>query len=205
MSRDHRQLRVFVLADELVVDAYRWTLQLPAEERFGLTSQIRKAAVSVPTNIVEGCTRQSTRDYLHFISIALGSASETRYLLGLAGRLWDMREDPSKLNDRYGELVRGLQKLLGSLRSKGGPVARSRPPPPLRGGGSEIAKTDGHSRGLEVSSKRSLRVPRPIRQWWSGCPRAVAWSGESAVLRVVTWADPRSRLEECKRRGSLHP
>ena len=109
---------MFVLADELVVDAYAWTRQLPGDERFGLTAQIRKAAVSVPTNIVEGCARHSTRDYLHFIDIALGSASEVRYLLSLARRLCSVGDDGAKLESRYDELVRALQRLVDSLRSE---------------------------------------------------------------------------------------
>jgi four helix bundle protein len=70
MSRDHKQLRVFILADELVVDVYAWTRQLPGDERYGLTAQLRKAAVSAPTNIVEGCARRTTRDYVHFLEIS---------------------------------------------------------------------------------------------------------------------------------------
>ena len=72
MSRDHRKLRVFTLADCLVVDVYRASSGFPASERYGLQSQLRKAAVSSAVNIVEGSARRTDAEYLHFLNIALG-------------------------------------------------------------------------------------------------------------------------------------
>ena len=116
MSRDHRKLKVFALADELVADVYRCTRGFPVEERYGLQAQMRRSAVSVPTNLVEGCARRSTKDYLHFVGIAWGSASELRYLLGLSHRLGFLTsEDHRALEPRYGDLVRGLQGRVSSL------------------------------------------------------------------------------------------
>src|SRR5438067_13523073 len=84
MSRDPYKLEAFQLADLLVVELYRASARFPAAERFGLQAQLRRAAVSVAANLVEGCARRSQRDYLHFVGIAIGSASEVRYLVQLS-------------------------------------------------------------------------------------------------------------------------
>ena len=116
MNRDHRKLRVFEMADGLVVDVYRSTRSFPMEERFGLQSQIRRATVSVPTNIVEGCARKSMKDYLHFMNIAMASASEVRYLLQLSQRLGFLADtDAAGLERRFEELVRSLHDLISAL------------------------------------------------------------------------------------------
>lgn len=120
MTRDPSRLKSFVLADALVVDVYRATRGFPRQERCALQLQVRGSAISVAANLVEGCAKPSTRDYVHFITIALGSASETRYLLHLASRL-DMLEpeDATSLVARYGELVRALQALrVGVLEAE---------------------------------------------------------------------------------------
>ena len=116
MSRDPSKLKVFTIADQLVIKVYTATREFPIEERFALQSQIRRAAVSVPTNMVEGCARRSRRDYVHFMAIALGSASEVRYLLGLAARLGYLAEaTATELAAGYSDIVRGTQALIGSL------------------------------------------------------------------------------------------
>jgi four helix bundle protein len=93
MSRDHRKLNVFTLADQLVLRVYAESAIFPPDERFGLCAQTRRAAVSVATNIVEGCARRTTREYLNFINIATGSAAETLYLLDLSTRLGFLRAE----------------------------------------------------------------------------------------------------------------
>src|SRR5438445_13384594 len=85
--RDHRKLRAFELADRLVLSIYAATKSFPKDEQFGLTSQLRRAAVSIASNIVEGCARRSEADYLRFLDLAFGSVREVEYQLTIAQRL----------------------------------------------------------------------------------------------------------------------
>ncbi|NLE61512.1 MAG: four helix bundle protein, partial [Planctomycetes bacterium] len=77
--RDHTTLQAFQEADELAVLIYRATKPFPREEQFGLTAQMRRAAVSVPSNIVEGCARQSQADFVRFLDTAFASLRELHY------------------------------------------------------------------------------------------------------------------------------
>ena len=116
IARDHRKLRVFVLADALVVDVYHASRAFPAEERFGLQSQLRRAALSVTLNIVEGSARRSTREYLNFLNVANGSAAEALYLLDVARRLSFVPErEHALLSERYTTVTRGLQAMIHAL------------------------------------------------------------------------------------------
>lgn len=85
--RDHTKLKAFELADRLALAVYEHTRDFPRAEMFGLTAQLRRGAVSVPSNIVEGCARNSEADYLHFLDIAYASSREIEYQLSLALRL----------------------------------------------------------------------------------------------------------------------
>ena len=115
--RDHTKLRAFELADEVALLAYRVTSRFPKEERYGLTSQIRRAAVSVPSNIVEGCARDSQSDYLRFLYIAFGSLKELRYQLSLSNRLGFLHgQDTSELEATSIEAEKVLNGLIRSLR-----------------------------------------------------------------------------------------
>ena len=82
--RDFHKLGIWQRSHQLTLDVYKVSKSFPKDELFGLTSQIRRAASSIPTNIAEGCGRSSNKDYAHFLQIAIGSASEVEYELLLA-------------------------------------------------------------------------------------------------------------------------
>jgi len=115
--RDHRKLRAFDLADALVFEVYKVSTTFPKEEQFGLTAQMRRAAVSIVSNIVEGCARKSQADYLRFIDMAFGSSRELEYQLSLACRLGYLKEnDYKKLNTTSVETSRVLSGLIRALK-----------------------------------------------------------------------------------------
>jgi len=115
--RDHTKLRAFELADEVALLIYRATMEFPKEETYGLTSQMRRAAVSVPSNIVEGCARESQTEYLRFLEIAFGSLRELHYQLGLSKRLGYFDElDISGCEAKIVETEKVLGALLRSMR-----------------------------------------------------------------------------------------
>jgi four helix bundle protein len=118
--RDFRELKVWHKAHQLVLGIYNATKSFPREETYGLTSQVRRAAVSVPANIAEGCGRDTTRDFARFLKIAMGSASELEYLLVLAGDLAFL--DPSQtkqLENDTTEVKRMLTALIRRLEADG--------------------------------------------------------------------------------------
>ena len=115
--RDHRKLEVFHLADDLAMLVYRATHGFPREEVFGLTAQMRRSAVSVPANIVEGCARRSERDYARFLDISFGSVREIGYFIDLAVRLNYITDDiAEELSTAQGRTAAALAALLRTRR-----------------------------------------------------------------------------------------
>jgi four helix bundle protein len=115
--RDPHKLSAFQLADQLAVAVYKHTASMPPDERFGLTLQIRRAAVSIASNIVEGCSRNSQSDYLRFLDIALGSACELEYQLSLAHRLGFLHEEEQRaVADLAAQTAKTINGLIRALR-----------------------------------------------------------------------------------------
>ena len=102
---------------QLVTDIYRVTEAFPKTEMFGLSSQLRRAVVSVPSNIAEGQGRDSTKEFLHHLSIAYGSLMETETQIQIAANLMYIEQGlADRLLDKCGEVGRLLNGLLRSLR-----------------------------------------------------------------------------------------
>jgi len=114
--RDYKKIKSYQVADSFAVAVYKLTREFPREELYGVTSQLRRAAVSVATNIVEGANRQHKKDYLQFLYIAKGSMAEAQYLLHLAYRLGFVKEDLFKqaesLRDEASRTLFGLIRVV---------------------------------------------------------------------------------------------
>jgi four helix bundle protein len=116
--RVHENLEVWKKAIELVVDIYNETAEFPSDERFGLISQLRRAAVSIPSNIAEGAARSTAKDKLRFLSMAQGSMSEVDTQLVISSRLGYLSEDNlSKLLIRTEELAKMMYGWARHLRT----------------------------------------------------------------------------------------
>jgi four helix bundle protein len=115
--RDHTKLRAFVLADEVALLTYGSTRDFPRNEMYGLTAQMRRAAVSVPSNIVEGCSRESEAEFLRFLDIAFGSLRELRYQSGLARRLGYLETEIYRgFDEKLVEAEKVLSALIRTVR-----------------------------------------------------------------------------------------
>ncbi|MEG2309363.1 four helix bundle protein [Chryseobacterium sp.] len=110
--RDFKKYDVWQSSHKIDLDIYQITSTFPREELFGLTSQIRRSVVSIPNNIAEGCGRNSDKEFAQFLNIALGSLSESEYLLFLAKDLEYIRiEDFERINEELNTVKRRLYQL----------------------------------------------------------------------------------------------
>jgi four helix bundle protein len=116
MARDHRKLRVFHEAHQLVIGVYRETQGLPKDEWFGVRAQLRRAAVSVASNLVEGSARRTVREYSSFVNVSRGSAAEVEYLVTLTSELGFLtRTGAEQLQRRCEQLIPQLESLIQKL------------------------------------------------------------------------------------------
>ncbi len=123
--RDYTKIEAWRLADDLTVAVYERTRSFPREELYGLTSQLRRASYSVPANIVEGASRESKKDYLHFLYIVRGSLSETQYFIHLAKRLLYLSpEDADALARQTKVTFACLHGLIGPVEKEAGKLSK---------------------------------------------------------------------------------
>jgi four helix bundle protein len=139
MARDHRKLRVFQESHRLTLAIYKHTKSFPKEEWYGLRVQIRRASVSVATNMVEGSARRTTREYLNFLNIARASGAEAAYLVRLTFELEMLTKDGFALLDQMcfrllpqlEALVESVARLLAAERkARRMKAARAQSPKP---------------------------------------------------------------------------
>jgi len=114
--RDFRKYLVWEKGHKLALDIYKETKGFPREEAYGLMSQIRRAATSIPINIAEGCGRRSDSEFSHFLNMAAGSSSEVEEELLLSFELGYLDESVyNELNNRVNEIKSILNKLINTL------------------------------------------------------------------------------------------
>lgn len=119
MEKPHKKLKVWQLAMEIVLDVYRLTESFSADEKFGLTSQMRRCAVSIPSNIAEGAARNTHKEFINFLHIAQGSLAELDTQLEIALRLnLTNQEAWTTMNTKLLEADKMLSGLINSLKEK---------------------------------------------------------------------------------------
>jgi four helix bundle protein len=115
MYKTHKDLELWKESFRNVIQIYAVTQKFPVEERYGLTSQFRRAAVSIPTNIAEGAARKSSKEFIYFLSIARGSLAELDTLLLLSIKLQYL---DSKESVEIQNALKNISKLLNGLMTK---------------------------------------------------------------------------------------
>ena len=113
--RDFKKYDIWQLSHHLTLEVYKITSLFPKEEMYGITSQLRRASSSVPTNISEGCGRNSDAEFNQFLNIALGSASETEYLLILSK---DLKYIPLEVFESLDQKVNIIKSKIYKLKEK---------------------------------------------------------------------------------------
>ncbi len=116
--KDYRKFVVWKKAHQLTLDVYQVVADFPKDELYGLVSQMKRSAASIPTNIAEGCGRDSEPDFRRFLIMAFGSANELEYQIILSKDLQFLDSDKSLLIlDRIEEIKKMLNSLIGKLQT----------------------------------------------------------------------------------------
>jgi four helix bundle protein len=117
--RDYKKIEVWRLAHELVISIYKLTRSFPREEMFGLTSQLRRAAVSVPANIAEGAVRKTKKEYHQFLYTAMGSLTEVGYYIELSIELkYINKSDFDSLIELKNKTASKLYRLIEAVEKE---------------------------------------------------------------------------------------
>ncbi|MEQ1789195.1 MAG: four helix bundle protein [Rickettsiales bacterium] len=117
--KNYRDLEVWQKSISLVTHIYKLTATFPKEELYGLSSQIRRAAISVPSNIAEGNSRRTTKDFMRFLDIAYASVAEVETQIYISNNLgYTTEKQVSSILDDYSEVGKMLNGLLSSLEKK---------------------------------------------------------------------------------------
>jgi len=114
--RDYTKIQAWILSDNLAVEIYKRTQDFPHDERYALTSQVRRAAYSVAANISEGSGRRTTKDFVRFLDMAMGSANEVRYFCHLAHRLGYIEDSTyASLKERVESVCKCLSAYIRAV------------------------------------------------------------------------------------------
>lgn len=119
MARDFKNIKAWKFADDLAVEVYSVTKSFPKEELYCLTSQLRRAVVSIATNIAEGANRETKKEYLYFLNVASGSTAEVEYLMHLSQRLGYIDNSAyEKLQELRATTAKTLYGLIVSIKKE---------------------------------------------------------------------------------------
>lgn len=115
--RSHKDLEVYKIAMDFVVRIYKITDDFPKKEQYGLTSQLRRAAISIPSNISEGAARKNTKEFIQFLYYSLGSAAEIETQVEISKRL-NFLNDTEDIEKMLKSIINMIAGLIKSLKNK---------------------------------------------------------------------------------------
>jgi four helix bundle protein len=123
VEKPHKKLEGWQLAMEIVQDIYNFTQQLPVEENYGLVSQMRRSAISIPSNIAEGAARRSPKEFIQFLHIAQASLAELDTQIELCVRLGHLNNERELFERNLLEADKMISGLIRSIKSKSSSIS----------------------------------------------------------------------------------